>query len=500
MIWIIMPVYNTAAYLEEAIESVISQDCSFEENIILYLIDDASTDNSLQICKRYQKRYPSNVRVTHFECNRGVSEARNYAVGKCIGEQKNDSEIMVGFIDSDDRIGVSYVSEAMRYMKSHPDINVAATWVEYFGALQEEYRLNYRFDGRDVVDIHRNFNCPQYYIGGVFLRGSALESIHFEEGMAFWEDALAINKVILQEGKYGLIRNACYYYRKREDRSSLADRAWNTYKEYESIIKNGYLPLIRYSISHRLRVVPYIQFVVGYHLRRFMNPERSRMIGEVMTENEKRRFLKNLRFVLRFIRCSVITKIPTTLPIIEEMLTVKKGKRIRIPRTYKKNDCVYIHRGYEVARISERRVRLFYKVGEEPEEDKRDITPAEQQRREIFRGMWRGRFATPVYEMKKDDYIFAEHNGCRVRSYRYPCHKRVQIFDDVLRNYRYAGFVIPIPDEWDRARFGICMEGHEIFLNEIVFSEIIPWMPGNGANPNVRGDNSVESGTMESIE
>lgn len=479
-----MPVYNTAEYLEEAIESVIRQDYVFEKNMILHLIDDASTDDSLQICKRYQQRYPSNVLVTHFDSNRGVSEARNFAVEKCIREQKEDPDLLVGFIDSDDRIESSYVSEAVKYMNDHPDIHVAATWIEYFGALQDDYRLNYRFEGRDVVDLHTDFNCPQYYIGGVFLRGSALQMLHFEEGMTFWEDALAINKVILREGKYGLIRNACYYYRKREDMSSLADRAWNTYREYESIIKNGYMPLIRYSIMHRLYVVPYIQFVVGYHLRRFMNPARSRAISEVLTEQEKKRFLRKLRGVLRFIWCAVITKIPTTLPIIEEMLTIKKGKRIRIPRTYTEDDCVYIHRGYEVARISERRVRLFYRIGEEPAEDEGEITPEETQRREVFHGMWRGRFATPVYEMKKDDYIFAENNGKRVRSFRYPCHKKVQIFDDVLRNYRYAGFVIPIPKDWERARFGVCMEGHEIYLNEIVFSDIIPWMPGNGVNPN----------------
>ena len=96
MIWIIMPVYNTEAYLEEAIESVIHQDLSFEDNIILHLIDDASTDSSLSICNRYREQYPDNVRVTHFDTNRGVSYARNYAVQECLKEQVKDPEIIVG--------------------------------------------------------------------------------------------------------------------------------------------------------------------------------------------------------------------------------------------------------------------------------------------------------------------------------------------------------------------------------------------------------------------
>ena len=142
--------------------------------------------------------------------------------------------------------------------------------------------------------------------------------------------------------------------------------------------------------------------------------------------------------------------------MIEAMLSIKAGKRVRIPRTYTDDDCLFLHRGYEITRMSERQVRLFYIVKED----------------ERYRGMWRGRFSSPAYAMKKDDYIFAEHNGKRVQSIRYPCHKRIYILGDLIRNYKYAGFVIDIPREWDRARFGIHMEGHDVLMNEIVFSEV----------------------------
>ena len=51
MIAVIMPVYNTEEYLGAAIDSVIGQTLSFEENVRLYLLDDASTDGSLKICQ-----------------------------------------------------------------------------------------------------------------------------------------------------------------------------------------------------------------------------------------------------------------------------------------------------------------------------------------------------------------------------------------------------------------------------------------------------------------
>lgn len=452
MIWIIMPVYNTEAYLGEAIESVICQDISFEDNIILHLIDDASTDGSLSICNRYQEKYPANIRVTHFETNRGVSYARNYAVEGCLKEQEKDADMIVGFLDSDDRISESFVSRVLDFMETYPKIHIAATEIHYFGTLNEPYRLNTRFLDREIVDIRKDYTYPQYYIGGVFLRGKALKRLHFDSDMDFWEDAMAVNRVILLEGKYGLVRNARYYYRKREDESSLVDRAWRDKKHYRKILNNGYMRLIQFSIKHKWRVVPYIQFVVAYHLRKFLNPARS---SEMQSDNLEE-FRAELRRILRYIKPEIITRIPTPLPMIEGMLSIKAGKRVRIPRTYTETDCLFLHRGFEITRMSERQVRLFYIV----------------KMNEDYLGMWRGRFSSPAYAMKKDDYIFAEHNGKRVISQHYPCHKRTYILGELIRNYKYAGFVIDIPREWESARFGIHMEGHDILLNEIVFSEV----------------------------
>lgn len=58
LISVIVPIYNVENYLKKCIESVLTQDkCNCE----LILIDDCSTDNSLNIAKQYENR--SNVRV-----------------------------------------------------------------------------------------------------------------------------------------------------------------------------------------------------------------------------------------------------------------------------------------------------------------------------------------------------------------------------------------------------------------------------------------------------
>ncbi len=58
---VVTPVYNVEEYLEETLESVLSQTIGFEENIQMILVNDGSPDNSEEICLKYQKKYPDNI-------------------------------------------------------------------------------------------------------------------------------------------------------------------------------------------------------------------------------------------------------------------------------------------------------------------------------------------------------------------------------------------------------------------------------------------------------
>ena len=87
---IIVPVYNAEKYLERCINSLRNQTlCEIE----IILVDDSSTDSSLEICNKAAKEDPR-VRVIH-KSNGGAGMARNAALGIMTGEY-------VGFVDSDD--------------------------------------------------------------------------------------------------------------------------------------------------------------------------------------------------------------------------------------------------------------------------------------------------------------------------------------------------------------------------------------------------------------
>lgn len=100
---IIVPVYNTAKYLENSVASLINQSY---RNIEIILIDDGSTDASWLVCNELAKR-DRRIRVIHQE-NQGVSAARNNATKIASGKY-------VMYFDSDDILERCAIQKAVAY-------------------------------------------------------------------------------------------------------------------------------------------------------------------------------------------------------------------------------------------------------------------------------------------------------------------------------------------------------------------------------------------------
>lgn len=97
---IIVPVYNMAAdgKLEYCMNSLVAQTIDDYEIIA---VDDASTDNSVEILRGYEEKYPEKVKVICHEVNKRQGGAKNTGLRAAQGE-------WIGFIDSDDWITPYY--------------------------------------------------------------------------------------------------------------------------------------------------------------------------------------------------------------------------------------------------------------------------------------------------------------------------------------------------------------------------------------------------------
>ena len=131
LISFVIPVYNTGEYLQQCIDSIISQTW---KNIEIIAVDDGSTDNSLSILEKYAQSHP-NIYVFHKE-NGGVSSARNLGLDHIHGEY-------VFFVDSDDWVEPCF---AEQYMQCGNAPYVAGGYTEWpnvnYKMCNERYSVN----------------------------------------------------------------------------------------------------------------------------------------------------------------------------------------------------------------------------------------------------------------------------------------------------------------------------------------------------------------------
>lgn len=121
---VIIPVYNTEEYLEKCIESVMNQ---IYKNLEIILVNDGSTDRSLDICKRFQMK-DERIIVIDKE-NQGLVAARKTGVKEASGEY-------ITFVDSDDWID-DWAYERITESSNNEDV-VMFGMVEDFGSRQIE--------------------------------------------------------------------------------------------------------------------------------------------------------------------------------------------------------------------------------------------------------------------------------------------------------------------------------------------------------------------------
>jgi glycosyltransferase involved in cell wall biosynthesis len=134
---ILLPVYNVAPYLKDCLDSILKQPHAGIEVIAL---DDCSTDESAAQLERLSTEYPKQItRLTHAK-NSGLSAARNSLLNAASGTY-------VWFIDSDDALSSSAISELKKIVDAHqPDLILCD-----FSIWRENQKLKHRLRGENQL-------------------------------------------------------------------------------------------------------------------------------------------------------------------------------------------------------------------------------------------------------------------------------------------------------------------------------------------------------------
>lgn len=198
-----MPVYNKERYIEKSINSIINQSFTEWELII---INDGSTDSTLEVCHQF-----TDVRVRIFSVeNGGVSKARNIGLSKAYGEY-------ITFVDGDDYLDLDYLKNL--YNPQYEMSICGLTKVKASGEIIGEILpIN---SGEQNLDVFfkrfykEQMNSGIYgFVAGKMIRKTLLETykIRFNTNITLAEDYEFFLKVYDKIKRLYFVQSAGYFY------------------------------------------------------------------------------------------------------------------------------------------------------------------------------------------------------------------------------------------------------------------------------------------------
>lgn len=216
LISIIIPVYNAAKFLDQTINSCLKQDYPHLEII---LINDGSTDDSKNICEKYQKSSattPSSSILFFDRTHQGVSATRNFGLDHFSGEY-------FSFLDADDLLADNFISTLYALAKENNLDYITSGYQRFVGNIptsetqnpastkssRESLRIYDKSDFyRQLLDLNSGYNFCH-----MKLMSKSLRHIRFDESLSVAEDALYNFKILNELNSFGATSAPLYFYR-----------------------------------------------------------------------------------------------------------------------------------------------------------------------------------------------------------------------------------------------------------------------------------------------
>lgn len=219
LISVIIPCYNQAQFLEEALESVWRQTYKYWECII---VNDGSVDSTKEIASQWQLKDQRFKYV--YQENQGLSKARNTGISRAKGKY-------ILPLDADDKIAFSYVELALKTFLEKPGMKIVYCKAIKFGLVNEDWRLK-AFSLEELSKKNMIFSAAVYKKED-WERVGGYDSL-MKYGWEDWEFWIAILKDGGEVEQLGI--NGFYYRVKKESMLTNIDNKQSKYLlEYVSV-------------------------------------------------------------------------------------------------------------------------------------------------------------------------------------------------------------------------------------------------------------------------
>ena len=206
LVSVIVPLYNAAPYIGEALQSIVD---SAYRPIEVIVVNDGSTDSSLAVALAFASKHPEVTVIS--QANAGASAARNHAIRLSKGDY-------ILPVDADNTIDPRYIEEAVAVLDQRPEVKVVSCRADFFGAKTGEWKtppfshaLLARKNMIDTCAMYRrtDWNKTEGYI----------------ETCPAREDWLLWLSLFEQGGEFVRLPEIRMHYRVREGSKRIQDRA-----------------------------------------------------------------------------------------------------------------------------------------------------------------------------------------------------------------------------------------------------------------------------------
>ncbi|MBR3897728.1 MAG: glycosyltransferase [Bacilli bacterium] len=241
LISVIVPIYNSEKYLDKCLDSISNQSY---KNLEIILINDGSTDSSLDICKKWKKKDKRIVLIDRE--NKGVSESRNEGLEIAKGDY-------ISFVDSDDYLDKDCFKTLMKNNKDY-DIIVF-----------NYYITNHNIKKIGITDDIQNdflteifYNNVKGYLWNKLYKKALLNRVKFDKTITMCEDLLFNYRIACKKNiNYYYCNLPLYYYFQNEN---------SAVKKFDSDLTKfyAYIQIIELLNNFKYAEDKKVEFMISY--------------------------------------------------------------------------------------------------------------------------------------------------------------------------------------------------------------------------------------------
>lgn len=206
LVSIVIPCFNNSDTIIETLESVKLQTYT---NFEIIIVNDGSTDNSENVINSFIAENENiNIKLLS-QLNAGPSLTRNFGASIAKGA-------FLMFLDADDLLHKTYVEKAVNVLETENAINIVYANTEFFGAESGLWQLN----DFEIVSFLKYNSIPIFAL----IRNNVFQKLGgFDTNLSFTEDWELWIRIVKDFGGVHKINETLFFYRKRENKSSLSD-------------------------------------------------------------------------------------------------------------------------------------------------------------------------------------------------------------------------------------------------------------------------------------